>query len=1301
MKKISVVMSMIIFLSCFSGIAVNADLIYTVYEAERAYRGGYATVVKNNNASGGAVVENIGGPNTDVGTVVFEDVYVEYAGSYSVEITYMPVTSGTFYISANNSSQTSITLGNPQNEFVTKTASLKLKEGYNEVKIYSTNDKCMKLDCIKLSSPNKVVDGVYDDDMATISGDAKRRIVYGSDNGYAISGLGASGSAEFIVDTKNDNYILSIWYSSYDYRSLEVYVDDVLYDTVFCPITGEDYNIESVTLNLDLTEGTHKLKFTNSFSNAPDIDKIHLTPVSEQANNTSSEIEDQVWEFSSDLCRVEYDAKTGMADFFSNGVKRVSSMESAVKLDDYVIVDGENVNTIVKSSDYDNRKLEVTEVNDNFGQGKIYNVISTSESLPTMIQKFYVYMNLPYVLVQVELISDANISTNFMAPISAAGEKVIDIGEIDNGRVLFVPYDNDNWNRYNSETIRNNHTSYWVTAVYDNTSRNSVVCGSIDHDTFKTAVSTWSDTNGNVKFFGGFGGVWSRKYTYDYHRHGSIDGNSVSSPRFFLGYFDDWRVGMETYGDANSKNIPKLNWSGGVPFGYNSWYAQGTNLNYDDSAQASDFISTLDDFNSDENVTYINLDSYWDFMSDDDLRRFVKKCKENGQKPGIYWSHFVCWSQDMTNWSGVGNSKIREAALEDKYGNVTAMAKDSSNYPLDPTSYVMKARMDNVMNKFKEFGFEFLKVDFLNYASIEGEHKDKSVKTGMQAYNQALESLTKYVDTDKFFISYSIAPLFPYQYAHGRRISCDIGSDIGSVEYLMNSLSYGWWMDDSLYSFTDPDHIAFTTDETFSRTRYNSAVISGTMMLLSNKYSDSNICDMTRKITSNKDVNNLARLGKAFMPIEGNSGSRGETAFILNNGDDTYLALFNYSKYINKVHNISFDRIGLESDTSYTVTDLWTGSKNQIANQIAYTLKPQESLLIKLDKSEIDLSYIEDFESENVLELINQKQDGWSYNCTEGQEENIHLWIGDNGSSSNSLRLSATDWYKTNWLTLDILDNGISKKVNNGLSQSGAETEMCTLLNGNMSLSFDLMLEQEGEDKTQTHISYARIKSNDDHGIAELITENRELFLVVLNPDGNGVEKYKICDLNTTGDAADWHSFKFIFDQASNMFQLYVDSNLFKVEGNEWIVAADIAEEISKPFGMISKLEIGNLWSAYWQQLHIDNIKVETSESEYLKDWEILINPGSSVIDYGKENSFNINSKCGEIEDGEIIDIYVVTYQGDMIKDISVKSDVKFDLYNSCNYSVNLTVPDNADNDVTIKAYIWNDKLVPKAQNSL
>lgn len=921
-----------------------------LYEAEAGRRGGYAQIAASDTASGGAVVTQIGGVNTDLGNVVI-DVYVPSDGVYGMLISYVSQTSSPFYVSINGGEKVTVSQASDRTfddgvstkgmEYVEG----RMNAGYNKVKIYSDNDKVANIDCVTVFSNKEAVENVYEDDSATLSGSASKRRIYRAENGYGIGNLGPDGSAEFNVNVGAGTYTLGIWYSAAEYRGLEVYVDGRLADTLYCPITGEDYNIETVTTEIDLGAGSHTIKFTNRYSQAPDIDKIQLTRT-EDTPKTVSSIGTKTFENSN--VKIVYDMAAGKADFYDDGVLRVEGIESVVKLEDESYI-----NTVVKSSDYTLRRVETEELSDGFGNGTAYTVISNAVGKPEMRQTFYLYDDKEYALVKVEVRSEAGLKSNFLAPITAMGDKVVDIGEISDGRSLFVPYDNDNWVRYKGNAFGGQNKSYWATSVYDNTSRNSVVTGSVDHDTWKTGNSTYTTSDG-VNFLGSFAGIWSAADTYDYLPHGSIDGTSIESPKMFLGYFEDWRDGMEEYGSANSCNVPMLEWENGTPFGYNSWYGQGSSVNYEESCAVSDFMTELEGngFVDDSGVAYINLDSYWDSFSDDELEAFVEKCHANGQKAGIYWSHFVFWATDLSWKMGVpgrDEDTYLDAALGDGNGGVAAMAKDSGNLPLDPTSDAMKARLDYFMSKFVDLGFEYLKIDFLNYAAIEGVHADPNVKTGMQAYNQAVEMFTEYVDTSKFFLSYSIAPLFPYQYAHARRISCDTAANIGEIAYMMNSLTYGWWEDDTLYKFVDPDHISFAASPMEARTRYNSAVICGSVMLLSDSYKSSAMKELTKKLTSNTEINEIAKLGKAFRPVEGNVDEWADNIYVLNTDDAFYIAAFNFDSG-DKELTVNFERAGLSSGVQYEVKDLWSGQIIRAQDEFKVRLMPSESTIYKIEK---------------------------------------------------------------------------------------------------------------------------------------------------------------------------------------------------------------------------------------------------------------------------------------------------------------------------------------------------------------
>src|SRR5690606_15592960 len=118
--------------------------------------------------------------------------------------------------------------------------------------------------------------------------------------------------------------------------------------------------------------------------------------------------------------------------------------------------------------------------------------------------------------------------------------------------VLFVPFDNDAFVRYNAiSTVGGvDCSSAEVSAFYDNDSRKGLVTGSVEHMVWKTGVKCKGGTE-KLTELAVCGGYTDEKVTRDKGRHGSIEGSVLKSPKIFVGYFGDWRTGLESYGKAN------------------------------------------------------------------------------------------------------------------------------------------------------------------------------------------------------------------------------------------------------------------------------------------------------------------------------------------------------------------------------------------------------------------------------------------------------------------------------------------------------------------------------------------------------------------------------------------------------------------------------------------------------------------------------------------------------------------------------------------------------------------------------
>jgi hypothetical protein len=628
--------------------------------------------------------------------------------------------------------------------------------------------------------------------------------------------------------------------------------------------------------------------------------------------------------------RLDYDLRDGTAALSWDGAPRLRGFSSAVRLG----------GRLISSRDYSHRRL-VT-------KGAQTTVSLTGGDLPPMVQRFTLDPR-GYALVRVE-VTGKGLRSNWMAPIICGSAGCVDLGAAKDPRALQAPFDNDKWTRYKADPIDGDGSSYEVSAFYDNASRRGLVVGSVTHDTWKTGIRFKGD-GGRLTALTVFGGIADIE-TRDVLPHGSVTGKRLSSPTVFVGYSEDWRNGLEAYANANAAQAPPLRWTGGVPFGWNSWGRVKKAISYAKAVAASDFFAgpMRDAGFMSGGTAYINLDSYWDNLTDAELRRFAGHAHANGQKAGIYWAPFVYWGQSMA-------AKVEGSTAS--YGEILLRAPDGKPisldgaYAVDPTHPAALARIDHFIDRFEAAGFDFLKLDFLTHGSLEGgsrngEHYNRAICTGIQAFNLGMRHLARRV-AGTMFLSESIAPLFPYQYAHARRVSCDSFGGIGETEYVMNCESYGWWASGRLYAFNDPDHMVLEGHSPAeNRSRITSGVTAGTLFLSGDDVTEPEGRRLVETYLTNAAVNAVARLGVPFRPMEGNTGRAAAEVMVMSRNGASYIAAFNYSSDAPVSRRVDLARAGLDPGASYAATDLWTGRAWIARGEMLLDLGPADCALVKL-----------------------------------------------------------------------------------------------------------------------------------------------------------------------------------------------------------------------------------------------------------------------------------------------------------------------------------------------------------------
>jgi alpha-galactosidase len=600
----------------------------------------------------------------------------------------------------------------------------------------------------------------------------------------------------------------------------------------------------------------------------------------------------------------------------------------------------------ITSKDFAFHHMTRSPLGDGFGKGTKYVIEHTGKNKYKMIQTFCFYPKNNYFIVDIALQSDKEvITTNYMAPLKC--ELPDNTFFKRDNRILFVPFDNDKWVRYDSHSLNNDLTSYEVSAIYDNNSRNGLVMGSISHDTWKTGI-VFSSEKPSSKHLDVVAGITS-ELTRDVLPHGSLKGNRVSSPKIFVGYFEDWRAGMETYAKANTVITPTLAWNKGKPFGWNSWGKIQTNLSRDKACEVSAFFSENlqpNGFKNVDNIVYLDLDSFWDKLSEKQLKEYVDSCKTHGQVPGIYWAPFTDWGKDSLRTLNGTGYKYKDVYL---YAHGKPIELDGA-WAVDPTHPGVRNRIDQFTEKFKRLGFRYLKIDFLTHGSFEADHYyDQNIRTGMQCYNNGMNYLLNKLGSD-FYITMAISPLFPSQYAHSRRIACDAFYSIKDTEYTLNATTYGWWLSYA-YKYNDPDHIVLEggTDGE-NRARITSGAITGIFMSGDDFSLSGNESAKikARKFLTNPDINKMARIEKSFRPVECDSSGASEM-FTYFTGKECYLAVFNYSANP-KRYDIDFKRIGLVSSKDYTIKELWSGVQTRGKGKMNVVIAGKDAVVYKFNE---------------------------------------------------------------------------------------------------------------------------------------------------------------------------------------------------------------------------------------------------------------------------------------------------------------------------------------------------------------
>ncbi|WP_311953877.1 alpha-galactosidase [Mucilaginibacter terrae] len=633
---------------------------------------------------------------------------------------------------------------------------------------------------------------------------------------------------------------------------------------------------------------------------------------------------------------ITYNLKTGTYSVTDNGHSYISSAFANLKLND---------DTLSSTGSF-SRKYSKTVISNGFGKGTRHVITLTASGMPLLQQIFYTYPGRNYFFVQLK-VTGKQLTSNYMSPLVA---RFTSLGKGE--RSIFMPFDNDTFISYNAKDLNKGvtNTSAEVGLVY-NSEKNGIIAGSVEHELWKTGVSVANLTNAhNLKVWAGYA---DKDVTRDTVPHGIVKGTVLQSPLMMVGYFADWRKGLEEYGKCNRIAEPPyvFNWTKATPIGWNSWGVLQDKLTYDKAVEVTNFFAdSLKAFRS-GSTAYIDLDAYWDFLKQGDdfskLKEFADYCKSKGLQPGAYWAPFTDWGHKSGGSRKAEGSDYTYAELWTKTGR--GYHDIDGARALDPTHPGTKKRIDYFIDHLKACGFKMIKIDFLGHAAIEAKQfHDPAVTTGMQAFRVGMEYLVNRMD-NQMLIYAAISPnIATGRYVHSRRVACDAFKTIEHTKYTLNSLSYGWWQT-YVYNFIDADHVVFANEPIgANRARLLSALITGTFITGDDFSANGVWKERAKQFYQSKALLKVLKSGKAFQPVDAATGIGASTAFWRRDGNEFYLAVFNYDKEAQH-HDITFAELGIDPRDIRQCTEILQDKSFAYSNKLSIDIAGADAALYKFN----------------------------------------------------------------------------------------------------------------------------------------------------------------------------------------------------------------------------------------------------------------------------------------------------------------------------------------------------------------
>ncbi|HEY3314326.1 MAG TPA: glycoside hydrolase family 36 protein [Bacillota bacterium] len=293
-------------------------------------------------------------------------------------------------------------------------------------------------------------------------------------------------------------------------------------------------------------------------------------------------------------------------------------------------------------------------------------------------------------------------------------------------------------------------------------------------------------------------------------------GGTLASETLFI-WAGDPAEGLELYAAEAGRAMKAITWDH-VPTGWCTWYHYFTKVTEGD---VLDNLEHLGRLRGSIPLEYVQIDDGYQHAIGDwleinekfphGMKWLAEKIKEAGFKPGLWLAPFTVMERSNL-WKAHPDWILRDGRGRPVYGG-NNLGWGGRIYGLDCTHPGVIEWLKRVFRTVTdEWGYDYVKIDFLYCAALAGRHHDRSA-TRAQALRRGLEAIREAVGDARFILGCGL-PLGPaVGLVNGMRIGEDVAPQWGptplpwektipgTVNAIRNTLTRAflhdrWWLND-------------------------------------------------------------------------------------------------------------------------------------------------------------------------------------------------------------------------------------------------------------------------------------------------------------------------------------------------------------------------------------------------------------------------------------------------------------------------------------------------------------------------